>query len=75
VGMRVAGASGQQQWRHGTISAANAGSVTLTAEGTQSRLFVTHTHPFNSPLSGTSRVSRYQKGKTNLNFTEARDGE
>ena len=29
--------------------------------------------PFNGPLSGTTRVSRYQKGKTNLDFTEARD--
>ena len=36
-------------------------------------LFVTHTHPFNGPLSGTTQVSRYQKGKTNLDFTEARD--
>ena len=35
----------------------------------------THTHPFNSPLSRTTRVSRYQKGKTNLDFTEARDSE
>jgi len=33
----------------------------------------THTHPFNCPLSGTTQVSRYQKGKTNLDFTEARD--
>ena len=33
-----------------------------------------HTHPFNGPLSGTTRVSGYQKGKTNLDFTEARDG-
>ena len=32
----------------------------------------THTHPFNGPLSGTTRVSRYQKGKTNLDFTQAR---
>ena len=38
-------------------------------------LMVTHTHPFNGPLSGTTRVSRYQKGKTNLDFTEARDSE
>ena len=30
------------------------------------------THPFNSPL-WTTRVSRYQKGKTNLDFTKARD--
>ena len=35
----------------------------------------THTHPFNGPFSGTIRVSRYQKGKTNLDFTEARDSE
>jgi len=29
------------------------------------------THPFNGPFSGTTQVSRYQKGKTNLDFTEA----
>jgi len=34
-----------------------------------------NTHPLNGPLSGTIRVSRYQKGKTNLDFTEARDSE
>ena len=32
----------------------------------------THTHPFNGPFSGTTRVSRYQKGKTNLDFAEAK---
>jgi len=35
----------------------------------------TYTHPFNGPLSGTTQLSRYQKGKTNLDFTEARDSE
>ena len=35
----------------------------------------TLTHPFNGPLSRTTWVSRYQKGKTNLDFTEARDSE
>jgi len=35
----------------------------------------THTHTFNGPLSRTTRVGRYQKGKTNLDFTEARDSE
>jgi len=30
---------------------------------------------FNGPLSGTTWVSRYQKGKTNLDFTEAKDSE
>ena len=32
-------------------------------------------HPFNGPSTGTTRVSRYQKGKTNLDFTETRDRE
>ena len=36
--------------------------------------YLTHTH-FNGPFSGTTRVSRYQKGKTNLDFTEARASE
>ena len=30
---------------------------------------------FNGPFSGTTRVSRYQNSKTNLDFTEARDSE
>ena len=37
---------------------------------------VTHTHSrLNGPLSGTTRVSWYQKGKTNVDFTEAGDSE
>ena len=36
---------------------------------------VVYTRPFNGPSSGTTRVSRYQKGKTNLDFTEARGSE
>ena len=35
----------------------------------------TQIHPFNGPFSGTTRVSWYQKDKTNLDFTEARDSE
>jgi len=35
----------------------------------------THTRPFNGPFSGITQASRYQKGKTNLDFTEARDSE
>jgi len=35
----------------------------------------THTHTFNGSFSGTTQVNRYQKGKTNLDFTEARDSE
>jgi len=45
--------------------------------------FVTYTNTrarararaFNGPFSGTTRVGRYQKGKTNLDFSEARDSE
>ena len=33
------------------------------------------THSFNGCSSGTTRVSRYQKGKANLDFTKARDSE
>jgi len=36
----------------------------------------THTHArFNGPLSKTTQVSRYQKGKNNLDFTKARKNE
>ena len=35
----------------------------------------TCTHLFNGPSSRSTRVSRYQKGQTNLDFTEARDSE
>jgi len=38
-------------------------------------LYFMYTHPFNGPFSGTTRVSQYEKVKTNLDFTEARDSE
>ena len=44
----------------------------------QKRAFIyilTDTHSFNGPFSGTTQVSQYQKGKTNLDFTGARDSE
>ena len=34
-----------------------------------------HTHTFNGLFSTITRMSQYQKGKTNLDFTEARDNE
>jgi len=46
--------------------------IPLPYKGTDTQ---THTHPFNGPFSGTTQVSQYQKGKTNLDFTEARDSE
>jgi len=41
--------------------------------GLQHVLKYTHTQLLKGPLSWTTWVSRYQKGKTNLDFTEARD--
>ena len=38
-------------------------------------LSYTHTHTFNGFLSRTTQVSQYQKRKTNLDFTGARDSE
>jgi len=59
-----------------TVSVAPATTSDADAEGprdapqirntTSSRLL----HPFNGPLSGTTRVSRYQKGKTSLDLLE-----
>jgi len=45
-------------------------NIVLRAPGSYA---YTHTPRFNGPLPGTTRASRYQKGKTNLDFTEARD--
>jgi len=55
----------------GRIAAA---AYRITPARTGCSLF-THTHPFNGPLSGTTRVSQYRKGKTNLDCTEATDSE
>jgi len=51
------------------------GNPLIIAAVTPGLLFITHTyiHPFNGRFSGTTQVSRYQEGKTNLDFTEARD--
>jgi len=38
-------------------------------------LHASDTCTFNGPFSRTTRVRRYQKDKTNLDFTEARDSE
>ena len=49
------------------------GCLHLTYIKSQQELLLLH--PFNGPLSRTTQVSWYQKGKTNLDFTEARDSE
>jgi len=67
-----------------SLSHRRAGQLTTQFRSSTMLLFVseyrpviqitdTHTHPFNRPFSGTTQVSRYQKGITNLDFTEARD--
>jgi len=38
-------------------------------------LSLLHTHPFNGPFYGTTRVSRYCRCRTDLDFTVARDSE
>jgi len=50
--------------------------ICLSQQLTDCNLVTTcYTHPFNGHFSGTTRVSRYQKGRTNVDFTEARDSE
>ena len=45
-------------------------------DGTFTQYNSTNTHtPVNGPFSGTTQVSRYQKDKINLDFTEARNSE
>jgi len=48
-------------------------SVHVPVSYTVTLFSLSHTHSFNGPLSPTTRVSWYQKGKTNLDVTEARD--
>ena len=51
-------------------------SLVLTHTHTHARTRArTHTHPLNGSLPGTTRVSRYDKGETNLDTTEATDSE
>ena len=57
----------------------NSVSLSQNTMTTSGMMITTHTHThirlMASPLSGTTRVSWYQKGKTILDFTEARDSE
>ena len=68
---RTYGDSGGSQMEVSWLHTSRCLSVLHTAY--LSVLAVAHIHPFNGPLSETTRVSRYQKGKTNLDSTEARD--
>jgi len=51
------------------------GNCSIKLHAITMKITHTHTHSFNGPFSRTTRVSRYQKGKTNLDFTEVRDSE
>jgi len=42
---------------------------------TASKQVSKYIHPFNGPLSRTTWLSQYQRSKTNLDFTKARDSE
>jgi len=64
-----------KQMHRPTTSTAQHTLITFCSVHAKQTAIHTHTHPFNGPLSGTTRVSQYQKGKTNLDFTEARDSE
>ena len=52
-------------------------SINALAQAANGVVFtvLTHTRAFNGLFSRTTRVSRNQKGKTSLDFTEARDSE
>ena len=57
-----------------SIIAASTWLTTKSIRYTTFIFFILH-NPFNGPLSGSTRVGRYQKGKTNFDFTEARNSE
>ena len=50
-------------------------SVIVSPRNHRSCNMHTYMHPFGGPFSGTTWVSRYEKGKTSLDFTEARASE
>jgi len=65
-------------WQEGYVALCSASKECIAKSsftGVCLMYYNTHTHTFNGPLSGTTQVSRYQKGKTNQDFTEARDSE
>ena len=74
TGSDIAAVSQSSSCQISEIQAAAAAAATCTQVSPTHSTFNTHTqtHPFNGPFSRTTRVSRYQKGKTNLDFTEAK---
>ena len=71
--------TGCRPWQHHTMTTSAFSSCWHSQSPaftrSSSSIIIHNTHPFNGPLSGTTWVSRYQKFKINLDFTEARDSE
>ena len=65
----------RQAYPQVALAERNDRNLDLPQDRVVSRLYNTQTHPFNGPSSGTTQVSWYQKGETNLDFTGARDSE
>ena len=66
------------EWTVPSCDTFNLGFIIIQCRTNDRALYVLsygQPHPFYSPFSGTTRVSRYQKGKTNLDITEATDSE
>jgi len=63
------------QWQSTTVASSWNGAKYITEIVETLLILNDNTHQFNGPLSRTMRVSQYQKGKINLDFTEARDSE
>jgi len=75
AGDMAVAARGPDSHRRGALRYVGANTRPPHVTNKQGLVHVTHTHLFNGPFSGTTRVGRCQKGKTNLYFTEARDSE
>ena len=71
----VSSSTGAMEVRFVTDSANSQRGFTASASAGPRQSHELYTHPFNGPFSGTTQLSRYRKGKTNLDFTEARDSE
>jgi len=75
LSLRVAGCCQAEKWQKDGIATDVTSARQTAIFSLLSILTGAYTHPFHGPLFGTTRVSRYQKGKTTLDFTEARDSE
>jgi len=73
--MRESTSSPASQLDTETVSWTRASPALHQSRSCNVHLLINITHLFNGPFSRTTRVGQYQKSKTNLDFTEARDSE